>query len=56
MYIDERKEKKETGEQKLTKKSGSRRQMTYLPSYGHVSPALAQAIGRFEVDGMTISL
>jgi hypothetical protein len=30
--------------------------MTYLPVVPNLSPALAQAIGLFEVDGMTISL
>jgi hypothetical protein len=30
--------------------------MTYLPVVPNLSPALAQAIGLFEVDGMTILL
>lgn len=60
MYTDELKEKR-VADEKLTENSEEERvrtagKMTYLPVVPNLSPALAQAIGLFEVDGMTILL
>jgi len=58
MYTDELKEKR-VADEKLTESLEEERieqAMTYLPVVPNLSPALAQAIGLFEVDGMTILL